>query len=89
MLTRCAPWQHLVSQKKKRLIKDGFDLDLSYITHNIIAMGLPCTGTSALYRNPQSEVVNFLNHYHDSEYKVYNLCTRPQDQYDAQIFDGH
>ena len=24
-------WQHLVSQKKKRLIRDGFDLDLSYV----------------------------------------------------------
>ena len=80
--------QHLVSQKKKRLIKDGFDLDLSYVTDNIIAMGLPCTGRSALYRNPQGEVVKFLNHYHGGEYKIYNLCTRPKDQYDPEKFEG-
>jgi phosphatidylinositol-3,4,5-trisphosphate 3-phosphatase/dual-specificity protein phosphatase PTEN len=80
--------QHLVSQKKRRLIKDGFDLDLSYITDQIIAMGLPCTGKSAIYRNPQSEVIKFLERYHGGQYKVYNLCTRPKDIYDPEKFEG-
>ena len=80
--------QHLVSKQKKRFEHDGFDLDLTYITEQVIAMGLPCTGLSGVYRNPQSEVINFLNTYHVNQFKIYNLCTRPQDQYDPEKFGG-
>ena len=41
----------LVSKDKNRFCFDGFDLDLSYITPRIIAMGLPCTSYEAIYRN--------------------------------------
>jgi phosphatidylinositol-3,4,5-trisphosphate 3-phosphatase/dual-specificity protein phosphatase PTEN len=77
-----------VSKQKKRIQQDGFDLDLTYITEQIIAMGLPCTGVSGIYRNPQGEVIKFLTAYHEGQYKIYNLCARPQDQYDAEKFAG-
>ena len=51
--------RRLVSKQKQRLKQDGFDLDLTYITDQVIAMGLPCTGSAAIYRNPQSEVIRF------------------------------
>jgi len=78
--------RRLVSKQKQRLKQDGFDLDLTYITDQVIAMGLPCTGVSAIWRNPQSEVIRFLNTYHENNFKIYNLCTRPQDQYDPEKF---
>ena len=64
----------LVSKKKNRFCYDGFDLDLSYITERIIAMGLPSTNLEGLYRNSMDEVQNFLNTRHPLHYKVYNLC---------------
>jgi len=64
----------LVSKKKNRFCYDGFDLDLSYITERIIAMGFPSLNLEGLYRNPLDEVQKFLNTRHTSHYKVYNLC---------------
>ena len=81
--------QRLVSQHKRRAVHDGFDLDLTYITENIIAMGLPATtGLARLYRNPVDEVVRFLTTFHKDQYYVYNLCARKKDHYDKAFFAG-
>jgi protein-tyrosine phosphatase len=82
------PLQHLVSKQKQRYCAEGFDLDLSYITDQVIAMGVPATGKAGLYRNPLNEVVRFLNYRHPDSYKIYNLCTRPKDHYDPEKFEG-
>ena len=58
-----------------------------YITDQIIAMGLPASGVTGLYRNPQQEVWRFLETFHAGQYKIYNLCTRDQDQYDPAVFN--
>jgi phosphatidylinositol-3,4,5-trisphosphate 3-phosphatase/dual-specificity protein phosphatase PTEN len=66
--------KNLVSKKKLRFDKDGYDLDLSYITERIIAMGFPASSLEKLYRNSMSEVKNFFETRHSKSYKVFNLC---------------
>jgi len=67
--------KHIVSKKKRRFTKDGFDLDLSYVGKHLIAMGFPAHNMEAAYRNSMSEVQRFLKTYHKDHYKVYNLCS--------------
>ena len=60
----------MVSKKKKRFVEDGFDLDLTYITPRIIAMGFPSSGMEGIYRNPLPEVQRFFAKRHSGHYKV-------------------
>ncbi|TKC51975.1 hypothetical protein EI555_015190 [Monodon monoceros] len=79
MLTR-----RMVSGNKRRYKKDGFELDLTYITERIIAMSFPSSGKQSFYRNPIKEVVRFLDTKHQNHYRVYNLCS--ERAYDAKHF---
>jgi hypothetical protein len=75
-----------VSKKKRRFVEDGFDLDLSYITDRIIAMGFPSQSVEGLYRNSMAIIKKFFDTRHPAHYKVYNLCS--ERRYDAAYFEG-
>ncbi|KAM4546147.1 putative tyrosine-protein phosphatase TPTE isoform 1-T1 [Odontesthes bonariensis] len=76
--------RRMISENKRRYQKDGFDLDLTYVTDRVIAMSFPSSGKQAFYRNPIKEVARFLDTKHEGHYKVYNLCS--EKGYDPQFF---
>jgi len=78
--------RHKVSRNKRRFQEEGFDLDLSYITPRVIAMGFPSSKREAYFRNPLPEVQKFFEKRHAERYKLYNLCA--ERRYDELKFHG-
>jgi protein-tyrosine phosphatase len=83
-LVRC-----IVSEERFRYNIDGYDLDLTYITDTIIAMGFPASGVRRLWRNSRVTVKRFLDEKHPQRYRVYNLCAESQHIYPPSDFAGH
>ena len=79
-------FKRLVSKQKRRFQDSDFDLDMSYITEKVIAMGFPSTGMQTLYRNSLSDIIKFFKTKHNDIVKVYNLCIEKDRIYNKNIF---
>jgi protein-tyrosine phosphatase len=77
------------SASRRRYRKDDFDLDLSYITDRIIAMGIPASGVETAYRNSAVDVARFLHKYHSHRFVVLNCSLKSYDysRFDNQVLD--
>jgi hypothetical protein len=60
----------MVAGPKIRIVENGYDLDLTYVTDRVIAMAFPAEGLEKLYRNSINDVdvfkLRFLNILHKS-----------------------
>ncbi|KAI0635264.1 phosphatases II [Trametes polyzona] len=82
--------RRLVSGNKARYKDEELDLelDLAYITDNVIVMGYPATGLEGFYRNRREDAKKFLDHRHGKNYWVFNFCPARENSYPSSVFDG-
>eukprot|EP00002_Diphylleia_rotans_P037470 TRINITY_DN8368_c0_g1_i1.p1 TRINITY_DN8368_c0_g1~~TRINITY_DN8368_c0_g1_i1.p1 ORF type:complete len:640 (+),score=139.03 TRINITY_DN8368_c0_g1_i1:53-1972(+) len=78
-----------VSRDRRRYRDGQFDLDLSYVTDRIVAMGFPGSGLEGTYRNNIDSVSRFLNEKLGASYMVFNLSDRKYDysKFNFQVVD--
>jgi hypothetical protein len=70
-----------VSKDKNRMRQDGYDLDLTYITNYVVALGYPADGIQASIRNKREDVIKFFKSRHGVNVKIYNLCIEKSKRY--------
>ncbi|KAF7761729.1 hypothetical protein Agabi119p4_9721 [Agaricus bisporus var. burnettii] len=82
--------RRLISGNKSRFKDDelGLELDLVYVTNQIIIMGYPAKGLEGYYRNKRSDAKKFLDHRHGKNYWIFNFCPLGENSYDPQYFEG-
>ena len=71
--------RQLISENKRRFQVDGFDLDLTYILDNVIAMSFPSKGTTAMYR--------FVHNMRDERYTNSSVYCRNNIDNVAKFFE--
>jgi len=76
----------LVTKDVRRFKKDGYDLDLTYITDRLIVLGMTSSETAlSPWKNNAYEVYEFLETHHRNRYKIFNLTTSTPDH---ELFRG-
>jgi hypothetical protein len=76
-----------VSKNKMRYVdmENNFDLDLTYIDRDLVAMGVPTVGFfNTFVRNSLHEVTRFFKINHRGHFRVYNAC--PEMPYPEEPF---
>lgn len=82
--------REIVSGHKSRFVdpSSSTNLDLSYITDQLIIMGYPASGMEGLYRNKRSDAKKFLDERHGKNYWVFNFCPVRENGYGKEVFEG-
>ncbi|ELR12538.1 Proteintyrosine phosphatase [Acanthamoeba castellanii str. Neff] len=71
--------RNAVSRDKFRFIDGELNLDLTYITDRIVAMGLPGAGVEKVWRNELEDVARFFQKYHAEHFIIINLSGEVYD----------
>lgn len=77
-----------LSGDRKRFKEDGFDLDLAYVTNQIIAMSDIAIGYDAILHNPLKKIAKFFNSRHGNKYLILNT-KEIQDYPIDKLFHRH
>ncbi|KAK0197271.1 hypothetical protein F5146DRAFT_1014777 [Armillaria mellea] len=82
--------RRFVSGDKARFKDKNLDLDLDlvYVTDQVIIMGYPASGMEGLYRNRREDAKKFLDHRHGKNYWVFNFCPVKENPYPVSYFEG-
>jgi len=81
----------MVSGNRRRLVEKNVNLDLTYITNQIIAMSFPSSGLESYYRNPIGDVKKFMDEHHGKHLWIINTSERTYDKskFNNQVTDYH
>ncbi|CAI8016328.1 Phosphatidylinositol 3,4,5-trisphosphate 3-phosphatase and dual-specificity protein phosphatase PTEN, partial [Geodia barretti] len=77
----------MVSKKKRRYVEYGFDLDLTYIKPNIVAMGFPSEKLEGVFRNRAQDVVRCSERTYDPGRFHQRVANYPFDDHQAPPFE--
>jgi len=79
---------HTLKSRKNKFDKDGFLLDVTYVTDQIIRLSQPVEKVESLFMNPIKEVQHFFERYHKDHFKLYNLCPANYHAYSPEKFNN-
>ncbi|KAF4581672.1 Telomerase protein component 1 [Pleurotus pulmonarius] len=82
--------RRLVSGNKARFKDEDMhlELDLVYVTDQVIVMGYPAAGIEGFYRNKREDAKKFLERRHGNNFWVFNFCPRKENSYPPSVFGG-